>query len=328
LAIIYRGPVDVLSDLLRRARVRNAIVRKTIQPPPWSYYLADPEPLTAIAALEGSLTIVLHDTSARPAVPGAPSMHSLGAGDFALIKAGEYTVADSPTTPCQVVVRNGHKYATGAGHGSVVADQLSAPRTYGDRQPGAITMLHGIYELHGSAGNRLLGLLPAITTVPAGPRTRPLLELLAAEAARDEPGQDAVLQQVLDLILVIALRYWGTDAGSRPPGWLGALADPAIGRALAMLHADPRYRWTTATLAQQVGLSRAAFCARFARLVGEPPGAYLIGWRMTLAADRLRSTDATVAAVAREVGYDNVFAFSTAFKRTHGQSPTDWRRGA
>ena len=80
MAIVYRGPVDVLSDLLRRARVRNAIVRKTIQPPPWSYYLADPEPLTAIAALEGSLTIVLHDTSARPAVPGAPSMHSLGPG--------------------------------------------------------------------------------------------------------------------------------------------------------------------------------------------------------------------------------------------------------
>jgi AraC-like DNA-binding protein len=320
--------VDVLSDLLRRARVRNAIVRKLIQPPPWSFYLADPEPLTAIAALEGSMTIVLHHTSARTAVPEAPSTHTLGAGDFALIKAGEYTIADSPTTPCQVVVRNGHKYATGAGDGSTIADQMTAPRTFGDRQPGAITMLHGIYELHGSAGDRFLELLPAITTVPAGPRTRPLLELLAAEAARDEPGQDAVLQRILDLILVIALRYWGTNAGSRPLGWLGAIADPAIGRALAMLHADPQYRWTTTTLAKKVGMSRAAFCARFASLVGEPPVAYLIGWRMTLAADKLQNTDATVAAVAREVGYDNVFSFSTAFKRAYGQSPTDWRRGA
>ena len=328
MAIVYRGAVDVLSDLLRRARVRNAIVRKLIQPPPWSYYLADPEPLTAIAAVEGSLTIVLRDTSARATVPGAPSTHTLGAGDFALIKAGEYTIADSPTTPCQVVVRNGHKYATGPGDDSTSADQMTAPRTYGDHQPGAITMLHGIYELHGSAGDRFLQLLPAVTIVPAGHRTRPLLELLAAEAARDEPGQDAVLQRILDLILVIALRYWGTNAESRPPGWLGAVADAAIGKALAMLHADPRYRWTTATLAEKVGMSRASFCARFASLVGEPPVAYLIGWRMTLAADNLRNTDATIAAVAREVGYDNAFSFSTAFKRAYGQSPTDWRRGA
>jgi len=310
--------VDVLGDLLQRARVRNAIVRKLIQPPPWSFYLADPEPLTAVAALEANLTIVLHNAQA----------HTLGAGDIALIKGGEYTIADSPATPCQVIVRNGHKYVTGAGDGNAVVDQMSAPRTFGDDQPSAITMLHGIYELHGSAGDRLLELLPAITTVPAGPRTRPLLELLAAEAARDEPGQDAVLQRFLDLILVIALRSWGAKTGSRPVGWLGAIADPAIGRALASLHADPQHGWTTAMLANQVGMSRAAFCARFAGLVGEPPMAYLIGWRMTLAADKLRNTDATVAAVAREVGYDNAFSFSTAFKRVRGQSPMNWRRGS
>jgi AraC-like DNA-binding protein len=323
-----RCVVDVLSDLLHRARVRNAIVRKLIQAPPWSYYLADPEPLTAVAALEGSLTIVLHNAFARAAAaPGAPSTHTLAAGDIALIKGGEYTIADSPATPCQVVVRNGHKYATSAADGGAAVDQMIAPRTFGDHQPGAITMLHGIYELHGRAGDRLLELLPAIATVPAGPRTRPLLEMLSAEAARDEPGQDAVLQRILDLILVVALRSWGTNNESRTLGWLGAIGDPAIGRALAMLHADHQYRWTTATLAKKVGMSRAAFCARFTSLVGEPPMAYLIGWRMTLAADKLRSTDATVAAVAREVGYDNAFSFSTAFKRAYRQSPTEWRRG-
>lgn len=303
-------------------------MRKLIQPPPWSFYLADPEPLTAVAVLEASLTIVLHNACAHTAVPQAPSTHTLGAGDVALIKGGEYTIADDPATPCQVIVRNGRKYATGAGDGSAIVDQMSAPRTFGDDQPSAITMLHGIYELHGSVGDRLLELLPAITTVSAGPRTRPLLELLAAEAARDEPGQDAVLQRFLDLILVIALRSWGTTTGSRPVGWLGAIADPAIGRALAMLHADPQRRWTTATLANQVGMSRAAFCARFTSLVGEPPMAYLIGWRMTLAADKLRDTDATVAAVAREVGYDNAFSFSTAFKRARGESPMNWRRSS
>ena len=307
--------MDVLSDVLHQARVRNAIVRKLIQPPPWSFYLADPEPLTAVAAIEAGMTVVLRDAS----------LYTLEPGDFALIKGGAYTIADSPATPCQVIVRDGHKYA---GDGTALVDQaMTAPRTFGDRRPSAVTMLHGIYELHGSAGDRFLHLLPPITTVPAGPRTRPLLELLAAEAARDEPGQDAVLQRLLDLLLVIALRSWGTSAVSRPVGWLGALADPAIGRALQMLHADPRWRWTTAALAQKVGMSRAAFCARFTGLVGEPPMAYLISWRMTLAADRLRSTDVTIAAVAREVGYDSAFSFSTAFKRTHGKSPASWRQG-
>jgi AraC-like DNA-binding protein len=73
-------------------------------------------------------------------------------------------------------------------------------------------------------------------------------------------------------------------------------------------------------------MSRAAFSARFTSLVGEPPISYLSGWRMTLAADLLRDTDATVAAVAREVGYENAFAFSAAFTRIHGRSPATWRR--
>jgi AraC-like DNA-binding protein len=323
-AFVYHAAVDVLSDLLHQARVRNAIVRKSIQPPSWSFHLADPEPLTAVAALEAGLTIVLHDAATRAVVAGAPSTYRLEAGAVALVKGGAYTLADSPTTPCQVIVRNGHKYA---GDGSTVVDQsMTAPRTFGDRRRNSVTVLHGIYELHGSAGDRLLQLLPQITTVPAGPRTGPLLELLAAEATRDEPGQDAVLQRLLDLILVIALRSWGASATSQPAGWLGAIADPAIGRALEMLHADPQHRWTTAALAKKVDMSRAAFSARFSRLVGEPPMAYLAGWRMTLAAVLLRTTSVTVAAVARQVGYENAFSFSTAFKRAHGKSPMGWRQ--
>jgi AraC-like DNA-binding protein len=316
--------VDVLSDLLHRARASNAVVRKTILPPPWSITLADQVPLSAVAALEGSTSISLGATAARSAT-AAP--HALQPGDIALIKGGVYTMADAPGTPSQVLIRDGIKHLTGtaAGNGGRVARRIAA-RTYGDRQPGAVVMLNGIYRLHGSAGDRLLSLLPDVTLVPAGPRTRGALELLSAEAERDEPGQDAVLNRLLDLVLVIALRSWGASAGTELPTWLGAVADPAIGAALTVLHADPRRAWTTAALASQAGLSRAAFCARFTSLVGEPPISYLTGWRMTLAADQLRDTDATVAAVAREVGYENAFAFSAAFKRTHGHSPTAWRR--
>jgi len=162
--------------------------------------------------------------------------------------------------------------------------------------------------------------------VPAGPRTRAVLDLLAGEVGRDEPGQDAVLERLLDLLLVLALRAWCAQPGSAFPAWYGALADPAVGAALRLLHEEPARRWTVAALAAEVGLSRAAFAARFTRLVGEPPLGYLTGWRMSLGADLLRDTEATVAAVARAVGYADPFAFSTAFKRARGVSPSAWRR--
>ena len=226
-----------------------------------------------------------------------------------------------------MLIRDGVKHIIGAADEGVAgATHMIGSRTFGERRPGAIVMLHGIYRLHGSAGDRLLDMLPDLTVVPAEPRTRGPLELLSAEAERDEPGQDAVLNRLLDLVVVVALRSWGASDEAELPTWLSAVTDPYIGAALGMLHAEPQRRWTTAALANEVGMSRAAFSARFTALVGEPPMGYLTGWRMTLAADLLWDTDATVAAVAHEVGYENAFAFSTAFKRVHGHSPRAWRR--
>lgn len=306
--------MDVLSDLLQRSRAKNAVVRQLIQRPPWSITLADQLPISAVATLQGTVSITQRG-----------STQTLRTGDIALIKGGLYTIADDPRTPNQVIIREGVKHFVG-GTGQDAAARMISSRTFGAPCPGAIVMLHGIYDLHGSVGDRLLDMLPQMTVVPAGPRTRQPLEMLSAEAQRDEPGQHAVLNRLLELVLVIALRSWGANADPQLPPWLAATADPAIGQALATLHADPRRRWTTATLAATVGMSRAAFSARFASLIGTPPMTYLTGWRMTLAADLLRDTNATIATVAREVGYDNAFAFSTAFKRIHGHSPTAWRR--
>jgi AraC-like DNA-binding protein len=306
--------MDVLTDLLHRSRARTALVRQLVQRPPWSLTFADGPPLAVVAALGGRASI-------RP--DGAAPV-DLAAGDIALVRwTGPHTVADDPTTPPQVVLRGGKKYVPDGG--PVAAERQLAPRTYGDGLPGATVLLRGLYELRGDAGDRLLALLPPLAVVPAGPRTRAVLDLLAGEVGRDEPGQDAVLERLLDLLLVLALRAWCAQPGSAFPAWYGALADPAVGRALRLLHDEPARRWTVAALAAEVGLSRAAFAARFARLVGEPPLAYLTGWRMSLGADLLRDTGDTVAAVARAVGYADPFAFSAAFKRTRGVSPSTWR---
>jgi AraC-like DNA-binding protein len=310
--------MDVLSDLLHRARARNAQIRQLIQRPPWSMAFEDVPALTVVAALDGHASVRLDDH--RQAAPVR-----LRAGDIALISgvADRYTIADAPDTPPQVVIRNGEKQFIDC---ATPGGQYLAPRTYGDGLPDATTLLRGAYELSGAVGERLLDMLPPVAVVPAGPRTKAALDLLAAETVHQEPGQDAVLNRLLDLVLVSALRAWCTRPQSELPSWHRALDTPAVGDALRLLHEDPAHRWTVAELASRVGQSRAAFAARFTSAVGEPPLTYLTGWRMAVAADLLRDTEGTVAVVAREVGYQDAFAFSVAFKRARGVSPSDWRR--
>ncbi|MER7581862.1 AraC family transcriptional regulator [Kitasatospora sp. NPDC097691] len=310
--------MDVLSDLLHRARARTASVRQLVQRPPWSLAFTDPPPLTLVTTLAGHAWVRTDDAGTVPV--------RVAAGDVALVTGpSHHTIADDPSTPVQVVIQGQEKRIV---DGAAAAEHIRrnlAPRTYGDGLPGATVMLRGAYDLHGDVGGRLLAMLPPLAVVPAGPTTRPALELLADEARRDAPGQDAVLDRLLDFVLVLALRAW--CAGADPaPAWFRALADPAIGRAVRLLHEEPARRWTVAELASRVGMSRAAFAARFTAVVGEPPLTYLTDWRMTVAADLLRTTETTVAAVAHQVGYEDPFAFSVAFKRARGVTPSAWRR--
>ncbi|MFE9426176.1 AraC family transcriptional regulator [Kitasatospora sp. NPDC006697] len=309
--------MDVLSDLLHRARAREAVIRQLVQRPPWSIAFAAPSALSLVAVLGGRGAVRLASGEGV----------ALAAGDIALVACPHpHTVADDPGTPPHVLIRDGQKQILTTGPEATRTLRNLAPRTYGDGHPDATVMLRGSYELRGGVGERLLAALPPLAVVPAGPGTRGALDLLAAETGREEPGQDAVLERLLDLVLVLALRAWCARAEAAAPSWYRALAVPGLGEALRLLHEHPARRWTVAELAAAAGLSRAAFAARFTTLVGEPPLGYLTGWRMTLAADLLRDTEATVATVAREVGYQDAFAFSTAFKRAHGVSPSAWRR--
>lgn len=313
--------MDTLSDLLHRAGAGDAQVRQLIHTPPWAITFADAPALTVFATLGGHATLRLED------VPSVPPAH-LAAGDIALVAhSTRHTVADDLATPPQVVIRGGRKQLLGDPARHAELEASLAPRTWGDGLPGATTVLRGMFDLRGDAGRRLLAMLPPLAVIPARARTGAALDLLAAEAARDEPGQEAVLHRSLDLVLVLALRSWCASTGPTDPSWYSALADPAIGTALDHLHTDPARHWTVADLAAVAGLSRAAFAARFTQLVGQPPMAYLTDWRMTLAADLLREDPrTTVAAAARAVGYQDAFAFSVAFKRAKGMSPSRWGR--
>jgi AraC-like DNA-binding protein len=156
----------------------------------------------------------------------------------------------------------------------------------------------------------------------------PLVGFLADEIVKDDPGQEAVLDRILDLLMVAALRAWFARPEAGAPGWYRANGDPVVGPALRLLHHRPAEPWTVETLAAETGVSRAALARKFTSLVGEPPMSFLTGWRLTLAADLLRDPGSTVESVARQVGYGSSFALSTAFKRVRGVTPKEHRQAA
>ena len=159
----------------------------------------------------------------------------------------------------------------------------------------------------------------------AASRLRTLLATLGDEALSDRPGRSLVLDRLLEVILIEALRYPPADMEIAERGLMAGLADTRIGRALRIMHSDAKRPWTLATLAREVGMSRSAFTSRFMQLVGIPPIEYLANWRMTLAKSALAS-DLPMADIAEIAGFQSVSAFSTAFKRQTGFSPSVYAR--
>jgi AraC-like DNA-binding protein len=235
-----------------------------------------------------------------------------------------YTFADDPATEPRVVILEGQRCTTPDGEEVPQAMDLGV-RTWGHDLDGSSVMLVGTYETHTEVGQRLLAALPAAAFLRAPAWDTPLISVLAMEITKDDPGQDVVLDRLLDLLLVAALRAWFSRPEAEAPAWYRAQADPLVGRAMAMLHHNPEQPWTVASLAAQLGVSRALLARRFTELVGEPPISFLTGWRLALAADLLREPSSTVGAVARQVGYSTPYALSTAFKRAYGVSPKQHR---
>lgn len=152
------------------------------------------------------------------------------------------------------------------------------------------------------------------------------MRMVAREAAARRPGGEAVLTRLADVLAVQVLRAWLDTAPPTDRGWLAALRDPHVGRALAEVHRSPGLPWTLAGLASLAHLSRSSFAARFTALVGEPAMQYVARWRLQVARQRLADGAGSVAAVARAVGYQSEAAFSRAFVREFGSTPGAVRR--
>jgi AraC-like DNA-binding protein len=195
------------------------------------------------------------------------------------------------------------------------------------------TLICGAVRFAHPAARRLVEVLPEIidVTAPDAPQREWMqssLSLMAAEARSRRPGGEAIITRLADILVVQAIRSWiETDPTARS-GWLGALRDPQIGRALSLIHRDPARAWTVAALAEELAMSRSAFAARFTELVGEPAMQYVTRWRMQVALDSLTAEGATVAELAQRLGYRSEAAFARAFKREIGEAPGAARRRA
>jgi AraC-like DNA-binding protein len=300
--------MDVLADLLARARARGALFGHWQLHGEWGLGFDDDLPLSLHSVLVGEVIVE------REGVVVARARQ----GDILLVRGGPYRFLHEPGAPVAIlddvlaagpVSGTTRTFAVGAGEG---------PRT---------EVLCGAYRFDGGICTSLLESLPDFAVVSSGTdrRLATLLTLLADEVRTAEPGQQTVLDRLIDLLLVSSLRALWTADGAAAPAWFTALGDPAAGPALRALHAQPARAWTVAALAAEANLSRAAFARRFAAATGVPPLSYLTTWRMTLAKEALSSGAATLAVVAQDIGYADEFSFAAAFKREVGEPPGRFR---
>jgi AraC-like DNA-binding protein len=313
--------MDAVAGLLDGPRAREAFLLRSTLDPPWSLRIEDEAPLTVLAMVRGEAWVLADGGDAV----------ALHAGDVAILRAPDpYTVADDPARRPQVAIGPGQVCTVLAPGGEDLVESMGCGiRTWGNAvADGATEMLTGTYQLDGEVSQRLLRALPPLLVLAADALDSPLIPLLADEIVKDEPGQEAVLDRLLDLLLIAVLRAWFARPEAGAPEWYRAYGDPVVGRALRLMHHNPAHAWTVAELARETGISRAALARRFNDLVGEPPMSFLTGWRIALAADLLLEPGATIGSVADQVGYGSPFALSTAFKRVRGVSPQRHRAAA
>ena len=207
----------------------------------------------------------------------------------------------------------------------------------------------GLYSIrHGGGGARtkmICGFLgcasghdnPVLTTLPPVIRLkteetgsaewiRSTFQYAADEVARGRPGSETVLSKLSELLFVEAVRRYLADLPADQTGWLAGLRDPVVARVLALMHGDVARPWSVDELGRQAGSSRSVLAERFNRFIGMAPMQYLAHWRLQVAAQKLKSTSATLAQVAETIGYESEAAFSRAFKKKFGAAPATWRR--
>jgi len=246
----------------------------------------------------------------------------LNTGDLALVPHGQghSIVDDLKTSPIDIF-----KLERGA-----ISSRYELLTHGGGGSPSHI--ICGAVRVADPAAQRVVGLLPKMivmqTNTPENEWLLGTIRMMMTEAESLKPGGDTIITRVSDILVVQAIRHWLENDPLAKTGWLGALNDEQIGRAIALIHRQPTELWSVELLAEKVGMSRSAFAKRFMDLVGEPPMQYVRKWRFQVAKGWLCTTDMSLAEMAKQLGYESEATFNRAFKKFTGQTPGSIRRSA
>ncbi|MBF8288549.1 MAG: Transcriptional regulator, AraC family, partial [Candidatus Rokubacteria bacterium] len=287
------APVDPLGEALHSLRMSGTFYCRSELTAPWAL---------ALPAAKGGLSFhVVTSGRCWLEVEGAERC-LLQPGDLALVPHGEgHQLSSEPGIPAPSV----HDL-----HHEQVSDRYAILR-------------HG----GGGAPTSLVCGAVRSSSSPQMDWIQSTLRFMAAEAKALRPGGETVITRLADILVIQAIRSWIEHDPAAQTGWLGALQDKQIGRAITLVHRDPARSWTLASLASEVAMSRSGFAARFTGLVGEPAMHYVARWRMHVALTWLKEDSAALGEMASRLGYQSEAAFSRAFKRFIGVSPSQARRG-
>ncbi|MFV2198585.1 AraC family transcriptional regulator [Nocardiopsis sp. LOL_012] len=307
--------MDPLAHLLDGPRARGACTLRAVMGSPWAIDVRDN------AAL--SLVVV---TSGRAHVSGPHGEADLATGDLLLIRGPDpYVVSDGGGHTPDITILPGQRCVSGDGR-EVHLTMSHGVGIWGNDPDGEDTMIVGTYEDDSEVGRLALAALPTMAVLPGGRVDPVLVDLLSREIASGRPAQASLNDRLLDSLLVMAVRAWIEDHPRAAPNWLTAQSDPVVARALEEIHEHPAHPWTLEALARACAVSRATLAARFQKAMAVPPMTYLRTWRLSMACDLLVAEPALgLESVAARVGYGSAFAFSTAFRKHTGVSPSQYR---
>lgn len=296
---------DTLTQVLNLARLKSSVYCRSELGSPWGLHFAP----RACAVFH-----VLYRGNGYFRLQGDPAVLPLREGDVLLLPGGEeHSLLETPDAPT---------------FSNLELDQWGECALMRWSETPAAVALCGTFDFEFAETAAFLKRLPRVIHIPYQPKSAlsATLEMMAREAEAMRPAKEAVLRRLADILFVQMIQRWVEMQGVAHSGWLGALHDPLIGKALNLIHTQPEHPWTVASLARAVACSRSAFAARFTALTGEPPMEYLTRWRMQMAARLLaQQADLRVNEAAARVGYRSEAAFSKAFKRVMGSAPRGYR---
>jgi AraC-like DNA-binding protein len=312
-----RNGMDVLADVLAATHIGGTLFCRSELAAPWGMLF---EP-----ASRAGLHIVARGSCWLRTRGRSEPLH-LAQGDVVLLPhgAGHGLISAPNVQPLPFPKLLGRCQVSQGANGMSLSLEGKGPTT---------VLLCGVYSFEHEGVHPLLSLLPPLIHLraDAGLLSGPLesvLRLLVAEYTQPGPGSVTVTSRLVDVLFIHIIRGWLEQQPEGSAGWLGAVRDAQVGRALALMHGEPQRDWTVESLAVEVACSRATFSRRFRELVGEPPLVYLTRLRMDVAARMLRDSNQPLAGIAERVGYASEFAFNRTFHRVRGVPPGRYREQA